>query len=248
MSAIDACMKRSRTKEDFIKNMEQLGYGVKWTDTRKAITYHCPNGKDCRDFKLHEEKYLKGSMENEFNIRRFETTQSGGSVRAENPERADISDRQPAVDGNREPFEQANADASAYHTDDGVVGDNGRNMDLSEPYSKRDNIGAEENDGGVSGVSITGWEAERAELDRPESLDGYDFEPIQGDAEADVSPDVDMGDILGDAVSLGHNLSKIGNDYTPKPPKRQNIKEHKRGIGQKKDDHSGDEPTWQQTM
>ena len=37
-----------------------------WTNKRDTILYACPNGKMCRDFKLHEDKYLKGTMENEF--------------------------------------------------------------------------------------------------------------------------------------------------------------------------------------
>ena len=69
MYAIDDCMKRSRTKRQFIENMNRLGYGVAWTDSRKSICYTTPNGYKCRDDRLHEEKYLKGNMENEFRIR-----------------------------------------------------------------------------------------------------------------------------------------------------------------------------------
>ena len=42
---------------------------VNWSDTRKYITYTCPNGMKCRDNKLHEEKYLKEAMTDEFGIR-----------------------------------------------------------------------------------------------------------------------------------------------------------------------------------
>ncbi len=49
--------------------MEAEGYGVKWTDTRKNITYTTPEGKACRDSKLHLTKFLKESMENEFLFR-----------------------------------------------------------------------------------------------------------------------------------------------------------------------------------
>lgn len=51
---------------DFIKLMNKKGYRVIWTSKRDTILYQCPNGKRCRDFKLHEDKYLKGAMENEF--------------------------------------------------------------------------------------------------------------------------------------------------------------------------------------
>lgn len=40
-----------------------------WTGDRKYITYQCPNKMKCRDIKLHNDKYLKGSMENEFRYR-----------------------------------------------------------------------------------------------------------------------------------------------------------------------------------
>ena len=46
-----------------------MGYSVTWTDDRKYITYQCPNKMKCRDIKLHNDKYLKGSMENEFRYR-----------------------------------------------------------------------------------------------------------------------------------------------------------------------------------
>lgn len=67
--AIEFAMTRSSNKEDFIFNMERQGYFVKWTDTRKTITYTCPNGKICRDDRLFGAKFSKGNMELEFNYR-----------------------------------------------------------------------------------------------------------------------------------------------------------------------------------
>lgn len=66
INAIDLSIVESTFKEDFIKNMNKLGYQVNWTDTRKYITYTTPEGYKCRDNKLFEEKYLKGNMEDEF--------------------------------------------------------------------------------------------------------------------------------------------------------------------------------------
>ena len=63
---IDNTMFYAKSKMDFIKLMKQKGYKVIWTSKRDTILYQCPNGKMCRDFKLHDEKYLKGTMENEF--------------------------------------------------------------------------------------------------------------------------------------------------------------------------------------
>ena len=53
--------------------MKKLGYDMVWTPERKYITYilRGEDGKEkrVRDIKLHEEKYLKENMENEFRIR-----------------------------------------------------------------------------------------------------------------------------------------------------------------------------------
>ncbi len=65
-AVISNAMKIAASKEHFIMLMEAEGYGVKWTDTRKNITYTTPEGKACRDSKLHLTKFLKESMEYEF--------------------------------------------------------------------------------------------------------------------------------------------------------------------------------------
>ena len=67
--AIDEAMCHAVSRKHFIQLMELEGYQVKWSDTRKYITYTCPNGMKCRDNKLHEEKYLKEAMTDEFRIR-----------------------------------------------------------------------------------------------------------------------------------------------------------------------------------
>lgn len=77
MNAIDLSLAESNIKEEFIKNMNKLGYQVNWTDTRKYITYTTPEGYKCRDNKLYDEKYSKGAMENEF--RRIEKEQSNST-------------------------------------------------------------------------------------------------------------------------------------------------------------------------
>lgn len=69
MDDTDKAMNISGSKEDFINSMSIMGYSVTWTDDRKYITYQCPNKMKCRDIKLHNGKYLKGSMENEFRYR-----------------------------------------------------------------------------------------------------------------------------------------------------------------------------------
>lgn len=66
INSIDQAMKTSHSKEDFIDSMAAYGYQTNWTNNRKYITYVTPDGKKCRDNKLHEEKYLKERMEGYF--------------------------------------------------------------------------------------------------------------------------------------------------------------------------------------
>ena len=67
---IDYVMTLAGNKQDFISLMNKLGYDVLWSDDRKYITYSIIGTKlKCRDKTLHEEKYLKENMENEFKLR-----------------------------------------------------------------------------------------------------------------------------------------------------------------------------------
>lgn len=86
MNDIDKAMNISGSKEDFINAMLIMGYSVTWTDDRKYITYQCPNKMKCRDIKLHNDKYLKGSMENEF---RYRKEQYFGKSQTEEQQRID---------------------------------------------------------------------------------------------------------------------------------------------------------------
>lgn len=70
MNVIDSVMCTSGSKVSFIAQMSVMGYKVAWTDERKYITFTTPSGMKCRDIKLHDEKYRKENLENEFKIRR----------------------------------------------------------------------------------------------------------------------------------------------------------------------------------
>ena len=62
---IETAMNFSGSKDEFIRSMSILGYQITWTNERKNLTFHCPNGKKCRDNKLHDDKYLKENIERE---------------------------------------------------------------------------------------------------------------------------------------------------------------------------------------
>ena len=67
---IDYVMTLAANKQDFISLMNKLCYDVLWSDDRKHITYSIIGTKQrSRDKTLHEEKYLKENMENEFKLR-----------------------------------------------------------------------------------------------------------------------------------------------------------------------------------
>lgn len=88
MSDIDFVMNRSGRKNDFMREMQRLGYQITWTDERKYITFTCPNGMKCRDIRLHDEKYLKEVLEYEFTIRKQQTAEFGNGY-AEKEKHAD---------------------------------------------------------------------------------------------------------------------------------------------------------------
>ena len=66
---IDKSMEYSGSREEFVRAMSILGYRMTWTDERKHLTFHCPNGRSCRDKSLPDEKYLKKNIENELDFR-----------------------------------------------------------------------------------------------------------------------------------------------------------------------------------
>ena len=74
---IDNAMEFSGSKDEFVRSMSILGYNLTWTDERKYLTFHCPNGKSCRDIKLHDDKYLKDNIECELLQREFPDSRSG---------------------------------------------------------------------------------------------------------------------------------------------------------------------------
>ena len=71
--AIDFCMTRAGSKDEFRSLMKKYGYDMVWTPERKYITYICQTAEGktykVRDIKLNDEKYLKENMEHEFRIR-----------------------------------------------------------------------------------------------------------------------------------------------------------------------------------
>ena len=89
---IEEAMKRAGTREEFLREMNQRGYQVRWEEGRKSITYTTPTGKKCRDDKLHELKFRKEQMEHEFRIRQRTAQQFTGHPEAETESITDHAD------------------------------------------------------------------------------------------------------------------------------------------------------------
>ena len=178
MNVINQVMKKAKSKNQFCYLMKQQGYGVRWEDNRKYITYTCPNGRRCRDNKLHGNKYRKENMDYEFKTRRIaadvrqgivssggHSADSGGArfqlESADRIEQADVAgaagDTHQTLGAGDESRNGTGAENSAfraerYHSDlSGAAGSNVGNRDFSSRAVEESN----------SGPVLTGWEAER---------------------------------------------------------------------------------------
>lgn len=74
---IDTAMTQAGDRREFCDILASVGYSVTWTDERKYITFTCPNGRKVRDNKLHDNKYTKENLEDEFRIRKQITERAG---------------------------------------------------------------------------------------------------------------------------------------------------------------------------
>ena len=218
-NTIDVVMKRAKSKKQFRFYMKQCGYDVKWEDSRKYITYTCPNGRRCRDNKLHEAKYRKENMEYEFEIRRSErslqaefggdtghtnyglrpgTQLAGADITAETSDRYDVrcqgSDRRDndICTDETVPAKSADDIQSAAGTGEGDTG-----ADVTE----RDGRGIEAGSGG-EGPRLTGWEAERADLIAAEMLRRAEQEERLQTAHSRGSDRAPAPDIVGGIAAV----------------------------------------------
>ncbi|MEE3491457.1 relaxase/mobilization nuclease domain-containing protein [Ruminococcus sp.] len=179
-ASINHAMERSGNREDFIREMEGLGYQVRWTAERKYITYMCPNGMKCRDIKLHEEKYRKEMMEREFqyrtdkqNGRRFDHEEFGTSGKDRDGAGAEDRDDalRPQTRGDRALADSGTVPADAVYADQ--TAGNAEGYGTVFESDRRDGRRVYEEDGeqllGESsgdderglGAVATGWEASR---------------------------------------------------------------------------------------
>ena len=182
MFVIDECMRFARSKEEFIALMKSEGYDVKWTDSRKSITYTCPNGMKCRDDRLHEAKYTKERMEHEFRNRAeiihggIETTEPSGY----------------GMDSIARELER---------TDSPSVGDF---QETDELPDLRPNRGTDTICAGVAADGGTGWEEKRTFILSAENQTaGRAFQPVS------VTRSARLIGVMGAVLQFGEALGRI---------------------------------------
>ena len=259
MRVIDECMRYAGSREEFLALLRSEGYDAAWTGSRKNITYTTPDGRKCRDNKLHIEKYLKGNMEAEFGYR----TENDNTRNVDAAQKADGRGTTAGAqrDGHGAELERAARNAGqAVSAADAVrhgpenTSDESRSAGISDQDANERRKFRE-----------TGWEPERevffqlqgadreyeALPDRdPERYEEAAFEYGAGDAEEnpDVRVDFDYGsDLVRGAVQFGRAVEQMTDDApqhdgTTMPlhidsKRRKKLQQKKTALGHAEDDH-----------
>ncbi len=224
MNAVTEVMKQAKSRKQFIFMMKQLGYGVRWEDSRKYITYTCPNGRNCRCAKLHGEKFSKELMEYEFEIRR-ECLDGTQQIRPESGRRnhAYGGGGQPKLDSGDQSAEKilrgsggavevtGRADDEIWNrnapaeSESAVRSGGGRMQEDSEIHGRTDEQFPDELNQSIGKVVITGWEAERGILLQAEIVRRMEaqntIENAQGDCDFAVGA-LDIVAGIADVASI----------------------------------------------
>ena len=259
MCVIDDCMRCAGNREEFLALLRSEGYDAAWTDSRKNITYTTPDGRKCRDSKLHIEKYLKENMEAEFGYR----TENDNTRNVDAAQKVD--GRGTAVgnqrDGHGAELERAARNAGQAVSAADAVGHGPENApDESRSAGSPDRDADERRR-----VRETGWESERGVFFRLQGTDreyteiyDNDFdryeEPTYGygsGREEENSPlrvGFDYGsDLVRGAVRLGRAVEQMTDDAPTRDgttmlphidsKRRKKLKQKKTALGHAEDDH-----------
>lgn len=241
INTIDECMRYASNREEFITLMRTEGYDVRWEATRKNITYTTPSGMKCRDERLHDERYLKGAMELEFQIRQVHH----GRIEAAEPAEGIPSDSRGMGEADRH-ADLAGAQISG--TGSPAAGAFTKAETLPDPGADLD---AGEGSGGDTDDPRTGWEEEREAYLSPLLAPTA---PQPGASYYSSDPD----SVLGSVAQLGHALERNQDaapvmDATTMAPytdKKTLSKERKKKIalGGAQDDHEDKDQTHKMSM
>lgn len=244
MNTIDECMRFASSRKEFVRLMRSEGYDLRWSDTRKNITYTTPEGMKCRDSRLHEEKYLKEVMEREFRIR----TEAlyGRAAPEEQSAETGAGDQHPV------PNRRAGRDVDCQPGDDHTPAEDDQ-PEAGLPC----NAGGADTDAGNADSNpeydATGWEEEREAF--LASALSVSEDPYPGDV---VVASPGWSSAVRGLVQLGKALERGADpvpvrDSTTMPShvdRKQRAKEREKRIalGHKADDHEEKQSYSQQTM
>ncbi len=250
--AIEAGMRKAKTKDGFMEFMKKRGYEVNWTDTRKYITYTTPKGYRCRDIRLHEDKFLKEAMENEFRIRqeiaRSETycgSEFGRGAEADTmlydhtgklegtPNRVLLSTGVDGEDG------YSRANGSILRGTEGVLREKVGLVGSENGGDKAGNAGSGEELEGRDGS--TGWESERAICFSFGENAGENGEKDAGEYGETVSPDTDSVSAYDIACSSAYLAADIMSIFDSQPKEDETPHPHpvRERKNRQKDDRDG---------
>jgi hypothetical protein len=261
MRVIDECMRYAGSREEFLALLRSEGYDAAWTDSRKNITYTTPDGRKCRDSKLHIEKYLKENMEAEFGYRT--ENDNTGNVGA-----AQKADGRGATAGTQRDGHGAELERDARNAGQAVSA-----ADAVERGSENapDEAGSTErfdrDAGECRKIRETGWEPEREVFFRLQSTDreyedcpdrdseryeetAFGYSTGSAEENSPVRMDLNRGiDLVRDAVRLGRAVEQMTDDAptrdgTTMPlhidsKRRRKLRQKKTALGHAEDDHEG---------
>ena len=259
MRVIDECMRYAGTREEFLALLRAEGYAANWSPTRKNITYTTPEGRKCRDSKLHMTKYRKENMEAEFGYR----TENDNT---RNVDAAQKADGRGATAGTQRDSHGAGLERAARNAGQAVPAADAVRHGPENASDESRSAGISDQDANERRkFRETGWEPERevffqlqgadreyeALPDRdPERYEEAAFEYGAGDAEENPDVRVDLnygGDLVHGAVQLGRAVEQMTDnapvrDGTTTPPhidskRRKKLRQKKTALGHAEDDH-----------
>lgn len=252
-NAIDYAVAHSRSKQQFIAQMEKLGYGVKWIDHYRYITYTTPEGQRFRDNRLLEEKYLKANMEGLFAYGQQETKaiESNHHRNSEDINGADTA-AVPAADSGTvqqgSPILQRSWEQHCRDHGFNVLSDNtsgyGEHAKNNNPSGTHKNAGVGNEQSGLDEVFRRGQVIEADGVF--EQNTGYETVPVSGrttsqgsdtvETEAEVG--IDWGNLAADGLYLAADLAMIIEEDKDNEQKPKHVHERKHGQKKKKPDQS----------
>ena len=259
MRVIDECMRYAGNREEFLALLRAEGYAANWSPTRKNITYTTPDGRKCRDSKLHMMKYRKENMEAEFGYR----TENDNT---RNVDAAQKADGRGATAGTQRDGDGAKLERDAQNTARSVSAADAAGRGPEKAPDEAGCPGSTDRDADErSRIRRTGWESERGGFFRLQGTDrehtescDFDFgERRTGDfygdtrSEEENSPvrvDLDYGgDLVHCAVRLGRAVEQMTDDAPTRDgttialhidsKRRKKLRQKKTALGHAEDDH-----------